>query len=265
MKVQLQHQGKKISYQVNGSGEAIILLHGFLESREIWQVYSNKLSNEFKVIVPDLPGHGQTEVFGAVHSMEFMADMVRLILHTQNIDQAILIGHSMGGYVSLAFAEQYPELTRGLVIFHSHAGADTEEAKMNRSRTIQVVEQNRIGFIRAFIPDLFAPANVNKFKNEIEYLKELAGKTSGEGIIAALTGMKERSDKAEVLAQLEAPVLFIIGKQDKRINLKQVMEQASIPKHSEVLILDDVGHMGFMEAPRLTFETIRNFCKKISI
>ncbi|MCB2218915.1 MAG: alpha/beta hydrolase [Bacteroidetes bacterium] len=264
MKVQLQHQGRKINYQVNGTGEAIVLLHGFLESQDIWEKFSQKLSSDFKVITTDLPGHGQTEVFGDIHSMEFMADMVRLILQTQNIDKAIFIGHSMGGYVALAFAEKYPEMTGGLVIFHSHAGADTEEAKMNRSRTIQIIEQNRIGFINTFIPDLFAPANVSKLKNEIEHLKELAEKTPKEGIIAALNGMKERTDKTEMLSQLDAPVLFIIGKQDKRINLMHVLEQAANPKHSEVLILNDAGHMGYIEAPRMTFETIRNFCKKIT-
>ncbi len=263
MKVQLQHQGHKISYQVNGSGETIVLLHGFLESQAVWNDFRDQLSKDFRIITIDLPGHGHTDVFGEIHTMEMMADLVRMILHTQNIDHAILVGHSMGGYVSLAFARNYPELLSGLVIFHSHAAADTEEAKMNRSRTIQIVEENRLGFIRNFIPDLFAPENIDKHFKSIEHLKEMAGNTPKEGIVAALKGMKERKDNTGLLSELDAPVLFISGKQDKRINTAQIMEQASLPKHAEVLLLDGVGHMGYIEAPGITLDTIRCFCQKI--
>ena len=263
MKVQLQHNGQKISYQVSGSGKTIVLLHGFLESQMIWDHFIQILSTEFKVISIDLPGHGNTDVFGQVHTMEFMAKMVKLIFDTHNIDKAILVGHSMGGYVSLAFADLFPDKVQGLVIFHSHAAADTEEAKMNRSRTIEVIKENRVGFIKNFIPDLFAPENVERLENEIENLKEQAGQTPGEGIIAALLGMKDRTDKTEMLGKLDAPVLFIIGKKDKRINVIQVMEQATLPKHCEVLLLEAVGHMGYLEAPKLTLTTIADFCRKI--
>ena len=263
MKVQLQHNGRKISYNIAGSGKTIVLLHGFLESQKIWEPFAAQLCKSFKVITIDLPGHGDTEVFGETHSMEFMAAMVKSILDTQNIEKAILVGHSMGGYVSFAFAKQFPERVHGLVIFHSHAAADTEEAKMNRSRTIQVVEDNRIGFIKNFIPDLFAPENTESLKDQIELLKAQAEQTPKAGIIAALKGMKERSDNTALLDEIKSPVLFIIGKKDKRISISQVMEQATAPAHCEVLLLDGVGHMGYLEAPRLTLTTIADFCRKI--
>ena len=263
MKVQLQHNGKKISYNISGSGKTLVLLHGFLESQKIWNHFSDQLAQSFKVLTIDLPGHGETDVFGEVHSMEFMAEMVKAIIDTQNITGVTLIGHSMGGYVALAFARLFPETTAGLVIFHSQAAADTEEAKMNRTRTIQIVEENHEGFIKNFIPDLFAPENVVKLNDSIEQLKAQAASTSKAAIIAALAGMKDRNDSLDLLAETSAPVLFIIGKKDKRINVSQVMEQAALPAHSEVLLLDGVGHMGYIEAPDLTLKTISDFCRKI--
>jgi pimeloyl-ACP methyl ester carboxylesterase len=257
------YDAKPIYYQSRGKGNTIVLLHGFTESRKIWKDFTKRLSKDFRVVTVDLPGHRKTPVFGQAHTMEFMADVVKALLAHLKIHSCIVIGHSMGGYVTLAFANKYPELVEAFGLFHSHAAVDTEEARENRQRTIYIVEQNRTGFIQQFIPGLFAPENVETYKEEIESLKKQALIPPADGISAALRGMMEREDHTGLLRSTEKPVLFIIGKKDSKIPVETVLEQAALPHHTEVLILGDAGHMGFIEARKQTLEFIQDFCKRV--
>lgn len=262
MNKQLDFSGKMISYEVKGEGNALVLLHGFIESGKIWNRFAGELSAEFRVIVIDLPGHGNSEVLAEVHSMELFAEVVQKVLIHEGIGKAVMVGHSMGGYVALEFAQRYPDILKGVVLFHSQAAPDNEEAKENRRRTINIVNQNRAGFIRQFIPDLFDQQHVDQYKEDISMLLEEASKMSPEGIVAAISGMKDRRGGLIFLMNTDKPVLFVIGKQDSRIPYNNVLAQAVIPAHSEVLILDGVGHMGYIEAPKVTLQAIRHFALK---
>ncbi len=253
--------GNKIHYTTEGQGDVVVLLHGFLESLLIWKDFSHELSGNFTVVCIDLPGHGKSECIGSVHSMDKVAEVVKGITDYLKISSFVLIGHSMGGYVSLQFADMYPDMIKGLGLFHSQALADTEEAKIKRERTCEIVKQNRKGFISEFIPDLFAPENVEKFDAEIRILQSQVKDMTAEAIIAALNGMKIREDKLSVLIGLNAPILFILGKKDSRVNMQQAMAQAMLPGHSEVLLLD-VGHMGYIESRDETLFTIKAFAEK---
>jgi len=259
MEKQIKYQNKTVNYRVEGSGPAMVLLHGFLENIHIWDDFSSALSKLNKVISIDLPGFGKTDVFSENHSMEFMADVVNAVLEEENIKYCLLAGHSMGGYVSLAFAEKYGEKLKGLVLFHSHAKADDEEGKRNRSRTIEIVKKDHVDFISNFIPLLFAEENVEKFADKISELKKMSLQTPKEGVIAALAGMRDRKDMRKLLTKVDFPVLFIIGKQDSRVSMEVLKEQVFLPKHSEALILDKVGHMGFIEARKETLRTLSHF------
>ena len=256
-------RGKKLFCQVTGDGPAIVLLHGFMESQLIWKNFTRKLSDSYRVIAIDLPGHGQSDVISGGNGMDMMAEGVRHVLKDLGIDSCLMVGHSMGGYVTLAFAEKYPRKIRGIVLFHSQAGADSPEARINRERAIGVVQKDHQGFINNLIPDLFDPANVKKYSFEIAALKEMALQTPKEGIIAALEGMKNRTDRQHVLAQAKVPVMFIAGKNDSRIPMQVIMPQTTLPEHSEVLLLDHVGHMGFIEAPGKTFAAVKGFAERI--
>ena len=262
MKDFLTIEGHRIHYCTQGNGPAILLLHGFLESMEIWDEFALSLSYEFTVVRMDFPGHGKSDNFAEVHTMDFMAACAKAVLDYLNISHCIIVGHSMGGYVSLAFAENYPSFVKGIVLFHSHAAPDTNEARENRKRTINIVRQNRSGFICQFIPDLFDLRNIEKFAPQIENLTRIASEVPDAGIIAALDGMKERKGWLGLLTATDLPVLFIVGKQDSRIPYSVVMIQSLLPKHSEVLLLENVGHMGFIEAPEKTLQTLRHFAMK---
>ncbi len=262
MKKTLQFEDQNIVYQVTGNGPAVILLHGFLESRMIWNNILQMLQKEFTVVAIDLPGHGESGSIAENHTMQLMADVVKEVLNAENIRHAVIAGHSMGGYVALQFAADHENLLKGLVLFHSHANADTDEAKENRRRTINIVKQNKGGFIRQFIPDLFDQRHVAEYAADIEKLQEQAALMTPEAIIAALAGMRDRESQLQYLLLSEIPVLFIIGKQDSRMPYNQLMAQAVIPSHSEVLLLEDVGHMGYIEAPRKTLQALRHFALK---
>ena len=258
------YKGKKISYRDKGRGPAIVLLHGFLENMSMWDYFSKKLSDEFRVITIDLPGFGGSECLHRVHLMEQIASAVNEVLKYLEVDKCLMIGHSMGGYVTLAFADKFPGKLQGFGLFHSHALADTPEAKVNRDRAIKVVQSDRGSFIFNFFPDLFAPENIESFGEEINKLYEDAMNTSPKAIIAALEGMKSRTDKRDVLINIKVPVLFILGKKDSRIPLEKTLAQASLVAVSEILVLDNTGHMGHLEARQETLEAVRGFAKKVN-
>jgi pimeloyl-ACP methyl ester carboxylesterase len=263
MKGEIIHKGKKISYRDTGQGPVIVLLHGFLEDMRMWDYFRDRLSKKFRVITPDLPGFGRSECLGQVHLMEQMARVVNKILKQLEVKQCLMAGHSMGGYVALAFAEKYPGRLRGLCLFHSHAAADTPEAKLNRNRAIEAVRSDHGNFIFGFFPDLFAPGNVPRYEREILRMQDIAMKTSPQAIIAALEGMKYRTDKTDLLVSTGIPVMFILGKNDSRIPFEKTLAQAALPARSEVIILGGVGHMGFIEARKTCLQAIEAFAMKV--
>lgn len=252
-----------LHFRVTGNGPVIVLLHGFLESSEIWKNFARKLSKSFRVILIDLPGHGSSGCIGEEHTMDSMAESVHFALKSLGVKKCLMAGHSMGGYVTLAFAEKYPRMLKGLALFHSHAAADSPETAANRERTIALVEKDRLGFIKNFVPDLFYPANLKKYSREIALLKDLTEKTPKEGVIAAIRGMKNRPDRQHVLMNSRVPVLFIIGKNDSRIPLSTIIPQTLLPAHSETMLLDNVGHMGFIEASAKTFDALQGFAQRV--
>ncbi len=255
-------QEKRIAYQVKGQGPAIVFLHGFMEDRSMWQYHYDQLSTQYMCVAIDLPGHGQSEQIAAVHGMSLMAEVVASILQTENINKAMIIGHSMGGYIALEWAKAYPAKVDGLVLFNSHAAADTPASKQQRLRTIALVKENASRFINAFIPNLFAPANVERCKSTIEHQKQVAKGMKAEAIIAALAGMMEREDGKPVLEALSVPVLFIRGVQDKRIGYEVIEAQTAVCQHPRLLLLPYTGHMAWAEAPNTTLECLQAFAEE---
>ncbi|MCD4773307.1 MAG: alpha/beta hydrolase [Bacteroidales bacterium] len=262
MEKQIKYNNASINYTDKGEGDAIVLLHGFLESLKIWDDFSDELSKKFRVVCIDLPGFGKSDLIAEIHSMELYAEVVKSVLDNLQIKKCTMFGHSMGGYVTLAFAEKYSEMLNGLSLFHSHSAADSEKTKENRDRTVEVIKLNHKGFINQFIPDLFAPENVEKFHDEIEELKENGRQTTKESVIAALIGMKERSGKLQFLINTDLPIQFIIGKQDSRIPYNEVLAQAALPKFSEIIILGNAGHMTYLEEKEITLKAVRYFALK---
>lgn len=249
----------KVHYTDTGKGRVIVLLHGFLGSLEIWSEFEKKLSKKFRIITIDLPGHGETPAIGYYHSMELLAQSVKAVLDKAGVRRYIIAGHSMGGYAALAFAELFPESVSGLCMFHSTSNADSEEKKKDRDRIIGLVKKEHKNYVSEVIISLFATENIVKNKAEIEKVKRIAAAVSKQSIINSLEGMKERKNRELIFKFAEYPVLFIIGKKDSVINYETIYPQIGLCKYPSVLMLEDVGHMGFYEAPKKTLKELDLF------
>ena len=241
----------------------VVLLHGYLESSLVWEDFVPLLYKEVRVITLDLPGHGISQVLGECHSMEFLADKVKAMLDTLGVERCTLVGHSMGGYVALAFCEKYPERLDGVVLLSSTPNADSEEKKLNREREIALVKSGKKELLTHTAPQAgFAADNRREMKDYIDDLIEIIHLTEDSGIVALLNGMIGRKDQNDMLRQSAVRQLFILGRKDEYITpaIAEVMVEAH--PQAKVVWLEKSGHMGFIEEPTLCAEAILEFVGK---
>ncbi|MFT6716501.1 MAG: pimeloyl-ACP methyl ester carboxylesterase [Saprospiraceae bacterium] len=246
---ELTYKGVKVSYEFRKKKgkTTVVLLHGFLETRKVWADYVNVLSKKYSVLNIDLLGHGDTDCTAYIHTMEEMADMVRVVLKTHDVRKGFLVGHSMGGYVALAFAEKYPDNVKGICMFNSSGFADSVQKKKDRDRAINVVKKSHERFVREVIPNLFTRMDTPGLRAALKQTLTGALGTSKQGIIAALEGMKIRENREIVLKFAPYPVLFVIGKQDSLLNYKDLTEQSKLNEKGAYYLSETGGHLCFFE------------------
>ena len=250
---------KKLSYKKKGKGLPLIFLHGFGEDSRVWDEFVEKFVEDYKVIRIDLPGFGQSDA-GEDMTISKMANGVHAVLEKLEVKQCVLIGHSMGGYVSLAFAERHENMLLGLGMFHSQPFADTEEKKKGRQKGIDFIRKyGHSLYIKQLIPALFAKSFANDNQVLIERLTFQANQYESEGIIGGLEAMKNRPDRSEGLKKIKCPVLFIVGKEDQAIPEQNSLEQVHLPDVASIHILPKVGHMGMYEAKKKCTKIIKDF------
>jgi pimeloyl-ACP methyl ester carboxylesterase len=257
----LLYKNISISYTDNGKGTAVVLLHGFLENQTMWNAFIPQLTKKNRVITIDLLGHGETECLGYVHSMEDQADMVHNVLHQLKIRKTVLIGHSMGGYIALAFAELYPEMVKGILLQNSTSRADSDERKLNRDRAIVAVKQNYTNFVRMSIANLFSENNRERLAEQIEKVKIEALKTPLQGIVASLEGMKIRKDREVILHFAPYPIQLVLGKKDGVLNYDDSIDQIENTKVQLTTFPD--GHMSHIENQEELLKVFISFLKTI--
>lgn len=251
---------KLLNYSLQGNGSAIVLLHGFCESKSIWEQIIPIWSKTFTVISIDLPGFGGSEICQGQPSMEQYASDVKKILLHLHISSCTIIGHSLGGYVALAFAELFSQYLKGLVMFHSSAFADSEEKKANRNKTIEFVKTHgTAAFVTTLIPSLFKESNRKLFAIYINELIAEASEINPQAIIDAAIAMRDRADRSEVLNGLHIPVLYVVGKADEAIPMKSSLEQCHLAKDAHAYFLSNSGHMGMIEEVKNCGKTILQF------
>jgi pimeloyl-ACP methyl ester carboxylesterase len=257
-------RGGRIHYTDSGNGTVIVLLHGYLESSEVWNGFAEKLALSFRVLNLDLPGCGLSDVYGEVHSMEFMAMAIKELIDSLGSEKVFLTGHSLGGYVALAFLELFPDQLSGYSLFHSQPFPDSPEALDKRKREIGIV---KMGKKNLMYPDnvvrMFAPSNLEKFSDALQRSIDIASRIPGEGIIAVLNGMMIRPSRLSFMEQGKVPCLWILGSMDNYIPCDLIRTQVNLPSDARVVVLSNSGHMGFIEEEELSVKIITDFVKKI--
>ncbi|KAA2240528.1 alpha/beta hydrolase [Chitinophaga agrisoli] len=247
------------AYQVTGEGVPLVLIHGFPENSTVWARQQSNLREHYCVIIPDLPGSGNSPLTYPL-SIDSMADFVHAILLAEGIDKAVIAGHSMGGYVALAFAEKYPDQVLGLGLVHSTAAADTEEKKEARRKSIKLMEQyGSEAFIRQTVPNMFSPVTKTKQPALIEELVQMGMLCRVEALIAYYEAMIHRPDRKAVLQKANTPVLFVMGKDDNAVPMDSVLPQVTLPTRSSIHILENTGHMGMWEKAEVITLVLRQF------
>jgi len=258
---QLIYKNTKISYTDEGKGTAIVLLHGFLENKTMWKAFVPELAQKHRVITVDLLGHGDTECLGYVHVMEDQADMLYTLMLFLKIRKIVLVGHSMGGYVALAFAELYPDHVKGLFLLNSTSRADSPERKVNRDRAVVCVKQNYTSFVSMSIANLFSEDNRERLSKEIEKVKTQALKTPLQGIVASLEGMKIRKDREVLMHFAPYPIQLILGKKDGVLIYKENIDQIEGTKVQLTTFPD--GHMSHIENEKELKKVLVDFLKRV--
>lgn len=248
------HQQHTISYRVTGNGYPVLLVHGFGEEANVWDDMVSVLSKKYRLIIPDLPGSGNSELIADM-SIEGMAETLQIILQAEKIKHCILIGHSMGGYITLAFADKYPDQLTGFGLFHSTAYADSPEKIATRRKGIAFIQEHgAFAFLKTATPNLFSPVTKEENPELVEkQIESLTGFTA-ESLVAYYEAMINRPDRTAVLKHSAVPVLFIIGNYDQAVSPDDGFKQAHLPEKSYIHLLSRSGHMGMLEE---TGESIR--------
>jgi pimeloyl-ACP methyl ester carboxylesterase len=241
----LNYYETPIYYEIHGKGPTIVLLHGFLESLTMWERFIPILSTNKTVVAIDLPGFGKSGVVDKIHSMELMASIVDQIITLHSFETISIIGHSMGGYVGLAYCEIYPTSAKNLILLNSTAAADSPERKVNRERALRLIDKYSSVFLTMAIQNLFTKDSMEKYASEIEKMKNDALTFPLEGIKAAISGMKNREDRTSVLKNFRGGKMMICGRYDPLIPFELSTTLAN--ETLTPLIKLNGGHMGMIE------------------
>lgn len=240
--------------------QCVVLIHGYLESIESWDTLIKPLSEKYRVITLDVPGHGISEVKGEVHTTDFVADTIAALCAKIGVSKAVFIGHSMGGYMALAVARRYPELVGGLVLLHSSPDGDTDEKKHNREREIELILSGKKEMLATVNPAKgFAKANKKRFEDAIIDIAQQVMLTEDEGIVALLRGMMTRGDSNEVFHALGSKAMFVFGGDDTFMPRDYCT--TLVERHSEAHVFwaETSGHNSHIEQTQETLEALTNF------
>ena len=259
----ITYQSSRIFYRVAGKGKPIILIHGFGEDGEIWNEQVDHLKDNFRVIIPDIPGSGRSAIdsWQPTIGIEEHAEFIKAITDEEKIKMCTIIGHSMGGYITLAFAEKYPEMLTAFGLVHSTAFADSEEKKLARLKSIEFIKSNgAYEFLKTSVPGLFMRHDGSQPSDTcIKILIEKSKSFTVEALAQYYQAMIDRPDRTAVLKNAGCPVLFIIGEYDMAVPFQQGLQQSYLPARSHINILRNSAHMGMLEETKKVNEILVEF------
>lgn len=258
------YRGGRIAYNIKGNGRTIVFLHGFLGDQNIWSTYLKELKTTYRVLTIDLPGHGLSDTFGYVHQMEYIAELLNALLKHCHIRKCILVGHSMGGYIAMAFAELYPDKVLGMMLMNSTAQGDNELRKKSREQLIRLVKRNRLKAIQQLVPSFFKKNGRGMAAMRQGYLNK-AKQCSIQGIVASVEGMKLRKEREIVLKFAPFPFVLVAGKLDEVLDYKNLEKQSALSENGSFVLLENSSHMSVLEEKQELINLIKKFGRKLSV
>ncbi|WP_226674534.1 alpha/beta fold hydrolase [Mesobacillus jeotgali] len=252
----------EMSFIDKGKGNPIVLIHGFAGSKDYWEKIIPQLASEHRVIALDLPGHGESGMRKDRYSIEDMASTIKDLLEQLGLDQVTMFGHSLGGYITLAFAELYPQYLKGFSLVHSTANPDSEDAKEAREINAKKVQEDGTEqFIEGLSRKLFSPENIEANSSEIEETVKIGMNTTVEGLVSALMAMKNRPDRNHVLEDSKLPVLLVAGEKDQIIPAEKTFTVSR--QNIGEKVIQNAGHMSMYEQPEELVKVMKDFLAKI--
>ncbi|MDK8183175.1 alpha/beta fold hydrolase [Paenibacillus sp. UMB4589-SE434] len=246
-----------------GAGVPIVLLHGYCGSSDYWHSVVPLLSERYHVITPDLRGHGKTQAPNGAYTIEQMADDILQMADKLHLDRFILLGHSLGGYIALSFAQRFSERLLGFGLIHSTGYADSDEARQGRLKAVEDIQAHGIvPFIDQLIPSLFNPNRLEQLEDEVRLAKAIGYHTPPQGAIGAALAMREREDRTAVMAATKLPLLLVAGRMDQKVRPERLFttEGSNVTQ----AVIETAGHMGMMETPEEVNEIVSSFVHEIT-
>ena len=259
MQKSLTFKNANISFSDQGTGTAVVLIHGFLENTTMWKNVVPEISKRNRVVTIELLGHGKTDCIGYMHTMELFAETIAAVLKELKIRKCILVGHSLGGYIALAFAEKHPQKVKGLCLMNATSNEDTAERKALRLRANKMITNNFRNMVRMSFANLFGPKSKTIFKKEIELAISEALLTPMQGYIAAQEGMQLRANRNHVLTENSFNKLLIIGKKDPVLDFETSLNEAK--KTDSAIVVFENGHMPHIENKLALNDALKEFMK----
>jgi pimeloyl-ACP methyl ester carboxylesterase len=232
--------------------KTLVLLHGHGMNETLWDELVPLLGDQFTLVRPNV------SMLTNCHTVEAYADELYRLLTASQITQFTLIGHSMGGYISLAFAEKFPDMLEGFGLFHSSALADDEAKRQQRTQLVQLLRTHGTeAFIRRTLPNLFGSRFKELSPEKVQDYVQQYSKLPSEALAVGMEAMRDRPDRTHVLRKLSFPVLFIMGMDDQVVPFDKAMDQAAYPARAYPFVLAEAGHLGMVERPDASARILR--------
>jgi len=254
----------RLSFIDEGKGQTILFVHGFPFSRAIWQPQMTAFAKTHRVIAPDLRGHGESSAPAGIYTMNTFAEDLHALIEERKCGPVVLVGHSMGGYISFAFYRKFPSKVRALILFCTRASADSEEGKTARENLAQRAErQGPAAVAEQMLPKMLAPATAASRPDLVAQLRDLMLATSVNGLAGSLRGMAARPGSVELLSKIAVPVLVVAGANDLIIPASETETMARTIPNAELAMISHAGHLASLENPDEVIVRMRQFLDKI--
>jgi pimeloyl-ACP methyl ester carboxylesterase len=245
-----------------GQGPALLFLHGFCESGEMWRHLADSLSTQYRVLCPDLPGFGASPIIHPITCLEDVAEQLEGWIDAHQIKNPIVLGHSLGGYVALALLERMGDRIQAIGLLHSTAYADDLEKKEMRNRVLTFLKKHGAAkFVSSFVPQLFPEHRREELADAMAHAIEDGQRSSLEGLLAYTVAMRDRQDRIATLQQFAGSKLLLAGTLDGSVKIESSRAQQGAYTH--YIELEGVGHLGMVEEKEKTLAVVEDFVRVV--